>query len=216
MFKLRVLLVDDQAVVSGGLKLLIDAEPDMEVVGEAANAEAGGEMIRRLHPDVVVVDLNQPVPDGIASIKHLQQQGDAKRLLILTTYEERSDLTKLLNAGVVNCLLKRSAASELIHAVRTTGRGNGQYLDSGILKVLLAEEDSDGVKLQVMLPLSERERAIVRMIAQGLSTKEIAAQLHLSAKTVETYKTRSMSKLKVRGRAALVRHAIEQGWLKDS
>jgi two-component system, NarL family, response regulator NreC len=215
MSKLRVLLIDDHAVVRGGLKMLIDAQSDMEVIGEAANGQVGLEMIQRLKPDVAVVDINMPILDGIELVKRLQNTECTTQLLILTAHDERAYLTKLLHAGAVRCLLKRSAVDELIQAIRTTALG-GQYLDSGVIKVLSADAPPAQAPERAADILSEREREVVRLIAQGYSNKEIAAQLDLSVKTVETYKARSLDKLQLHSRAALVRYALEQGWLTDS
>jgi DNA-binding NarL/FixJ family response regulator len=215
MSKLSVLLVDDHAVVRGGLKMLIDSQLDMEVVAEAENGQIGLELIQRLQPDVAVVDINMPILDGIELAKRLQNSGSTTQLLILTAHEERAYFTKLMNAGAVRCLLKRSAVDQLIQAIRTAAQG-GQYLDSGVLKALSTDGPSSPAKSSGVELLSDREREVIRLIAQGYSNKEIAAQLDLSVKTVETYKARSMDKLQLHGRAALVRFAMEQGWLNES
>lgn len=194
--------------------MLINSQLDMEVIGEASNGREGLEMIQRLQPDVAVVDINMPVLDGIELVKRLRHTGSATQLLILTAHEERAYLTKLMQAGAVRCLLKRSAVDELIQAIRTTSRGE-QYLDSGVLKALSTDVPPAPSTKRPAENLSEREREVIRLIAQGYSNKEIAVQLDLSVKTVETYKARSMDKLHLDSRAALVRFAMEQGWLNE-
>jgi len=213
MTKVRVLLVDDHAVVRGGLRLLIDAQSDMEVVGEAENGREGLDMIRKVQPDVAVVDINMPVLSGLDLVKELQQDECTTRLLILTAHEERSYIAQVLRAGTVRFLLKRSAVDELIQAIRTAAAG-GQYLDTNVLQALSEPDSADGPVPDVGA-LSQREREVLELIARGYSNKEIAARLDLSIKTVETYKARSMDKLGLQGRASLVRFAMEQGWLED-
>jgi DNA-binding NarL/FixJ family response regulator len=214
MTKVRVLLVDDHAVVRGGLKLLIDSQSDMEVVGEAENGRDGLDMIRKVQPDVAVVDINMPVLSGLDLVKELQQDECTTRLLILTAHEERSYIAQVLRAGTVRFLLKRSAVDELIQAIRTAAAG-GQYLDTNVLQALSETPDTPGGPSPDVGVLSQREREVLEFIARGYSNKEIAARLDLSIKTVETYKARSMDKLGLQGRASLVRFAMEQGWLED-
>ena len=215
MSKTRVLLVDDHAVVRGGLRLLIDSQTDMEVVGEADNGQKGLELIRELKPDVAVVDINMPVLTGIDLVKELQKDNCSTQLLILTAHEERAYITQLLRAGAVRFLLKRSAVDQLIQAIRAAATG-GQYLDSNVLQALSADEaEASGSPAPDVAVLSQREREVLELIARGYSNKEIAARLDLSVKTVETYKARSMDKLGLQGRASLVRFAMEQGWLEN-
>jgi DNA-binding NarL/FixJ family response regulator len=213
MIKTRVLLVDDHAVVRGGLRLLIDSQTDMEVVGEADNGQKGLELIRELQPDVAVVDINMPVLNGIDLVRELQKEDCRTQLLILTAHEERAYITQLLRAGAVRFLLKRSAVDQLIQAVRAAATG-GQYLDTNVLQALSADEGAAPARpVPDVAVLSQREREVLEFIARGYSNKEIAARLDLSVKTVETYKARSMDKLGLQGRASLVRFAMEQGWL---
>lgn len=215
MSTVRVVLVDDHALVRGGLKMLIEAQPDMEVIGEAADAPIGLELIQRLQPDVALVDMNAPDFDNIEFAREVQRTGGSTQLLILTAQEGRDYLAKLLGVGSVRYVFKRSAVDELIQAVRTSAqeksRLNAPRHDGS---------KTDGHATRAIDPLvellSEREQEVVRLIAQGYSYKEIALRLQLSVKTVETYKARSMHKLQLRSRAALVRFAMEQGWLDDA
>ena len=215
MAKLRILLADDHAVVRGGLKALIDSHPDMEVVAEAGDGRTACDKTLELRPDVVVMDVSMPGVTGVQATRELHDRWPDVRVLALTVHEERSYLRELMEAGASGYVLKRSAAEDLVYAVRVVARGD-LYLDPSIASVVLGklararpQEDS------LAADLSEREAEVLRLIARGYSNKEIAAQLAISVKTVETYKARSMEKLGLTGRADIVRFAIHKGWLHD-
>ena len=216
MPKLRVLLADDHAILREGLKALINVHPDMEVVGEAADGKAACDRTKELHPDVVVMDVSMPNVNGVQATRDVRRQWPNVRVLALTVHEERSYLRDVMEAGASGYVLKRSAAEDLVHAVRVVARGD-VYLDPGVTAVVLGKlarphlpgEDS-------RLELSEREAEVLQLIAQGHSNKEIADRLKISVKTVETYKARSMVKLGLTGRADIVRFALQKGWLQDS
>lgn len=216
MDKLRIVLADDHGVVRDGLKMLINFQPDMTVVGEVADGEAAFEMICRLLPDVAILDISMPIVNGIELVSQLRLVSVTSKLLALTANEDRGYLQQLLELGAAGYLLKRSAAEELIKAIRTVANG-GRYIDSSVVNDLVGDllvprqtntDASPGV-------LSDREQEVLRLIAQGYANKEIAAKLGISMKTVETYKSRSMLKLGLRGRAEIVRYAIGQNWLRD-
>src|SRR4051812_14421722 len=214
MHKVRILLADDHVVVRQGLKALIEAEPDMEVVGEAGDGQAALRVARDVGADVVVMDISMPLMSGTRTTELLRQEIPDIKILALTAHEERSYIRQLLGVGASGYLLKRVAAEELIHAIRTVARG-GIYLDPSLAAQVLGGiikrpgeragrgEDS----------LSEREAEVLRLIALGHSNKEIAARLEVSVKTVETYKARSMEKLGLSSRAGIVGYAVRQGWL---
>ena len=213
--KLRVLLADDHAIVREGLKALINVHPDMEVVGEAADGRTACSKTSELHPDVVVMDVSMPDVDGVHATREVRRQSPAVRVLALTVHEERSYLRELMEAGASGYVLKRSAAEDLVHALRVVARGD-VYLDPSVAAVVLGklartrpQENSENVEL------SARETEVLQLIAQGHSNKEIAGRLDISIKTVETYKARSMEKLGLAGRADIVRFALQKGWLKD-
>jgi DNA-binding NarL/FixJ family response regulator len=212
--KLRVLLADDHNVVRAGLRALIDAQPDMEVVGEAADGEAACRQATELGPDVVVMDVSMPALGGAPATERIRRDRPEVRVLALTVHEDRSYLQQLLQAGASGYLLKRAAADDLIHAIRTVARG-GSYLDPGLTGKVLG--GLAGRKPRADSPpgdaLSDREEEVLRLIARGHTNREIAARLDVSVKTVETHKARAMEKLGLDSRAAIVAYAIRWGWL---
>ena len=213
MAKLRVFLADDHAVVREGLKALVNAQPAMAVVGEAADGLTACAQVALLAPDVVVMDVSMPGLSGSQATARLRLECPAVRVLALTVHEDKGYLRQLLAAGAAGYVLKRAAPEELIQAIRAVAAG-GVYLDPGMAgKVLggfVRQAAADGVGAE----LSEREAEVARQTAAGHSNKEVAARLDLSVKTVETYRARAMEKLGLRGRADLVRYAVQQGWLQ--
>ena len=216
MSKVRVLLADDHAVVREGLKALINVHPDMEVVGEAANGKAACDKTRELRPDVVVMDVSMPEVNGVEATREVRRKWPDVRVLALTVHEERSYLRDLIEAGASGYVLKRSAAEDLVHALRVVARGD-MYLDPSVTVAVLGKlarphprEERQGADL------SERESEVLRLIAKGHSNKEIAGRLKISVKTVETYKSRSMEKLGLKSRADIVRLAVQKGWLDEA
>ena len=217
MDKLRILLIDDHAVVREGLKALVNAQPDMEVVGEASDGRSALALAREARPDVAVVDVSMPGPGGAETTEQLKRSLPAIKVLALSVHEDKGYLRLLLEAGASGYALKRAAAGELIHAIRVVASG-GLYLDptlAGKVVGRLVRRPSARESIQVE-PLSDRENDVVLGLARGYSLKEIAARLQLSVKTVETYKARSLEKLGLRSRADIVRYAIQRGWLQDT
>jgi DNA-binding NarL/FixJ family response regulator len=215
MSKLRLFLVDDHAVVREGLKALLTAHPQMEVVGEASDGELACTRVPRLCPDVVVMDLSMPGLTGCQATARLTQECPAARVLVLTVHEDRGYLRQLLSAGAAGYVLKRSAPEELITAVLAVAAGR-VYLDPSLAGQVVGGFVKKATDTTVGSPeLSEREERVARQTAAGHSNKEIAAQLELSIKTVETYRARALEKLGLRTRADLVRYAVQQGWLLD-
>ena len=214
MGKLRVLLADDHAVVREGLRSLINAQPDIEVVGEACDGFSACQGARELLPDVVVMDVSMPGLTGDEATAQLKRDHPDVKVLALTVYEDRSHLRKLLKAGASGYVLKLATGEELIRALRVVAAG-GVYLDPAVAgKVVddLVNERAEAGRSDAT-PLSERESQVVLRVAQGFSNKEIAAQLDISVKTVETHKLRSMEKLGLRSRAEVVQFALRRGWL---
>ena len=211
MAKLRVFLADDHAVVREGLKALVNAQPAMAVVGEAADGLTACAQVVLLAPDVVVMDVSMPGLSGSQATARLRLECPAVRVLALTVHEDRGYLRQLLAAGAAGYVLKRAAPEELIQAIRAVAAG-GVYIDPNMAGKVLGGfvRQADGAGAE----LSEREAEVARQTAAGHSNKEIAARLDLSVKTVETYRARAMEKLGLRGRADLVRYAVQQGWLQ--
>ena len=216
MDKLRIFLADDHAVVRAGLKTLVDAQSDMIVVGEADDGQSALEQMRDCAADVVIMDISMPQLNGAVATAQLQQQCPNIKVLALSVHEDTGYLRKLLEAGASGYVLKRSAADTLIQAIRMVAAG-GLYLDPAIAGKVVGSLLGKTVVVRdpAAAELSERETDVVRLIAQGYSNKEIATLLNLSVKTVETYKTRAMEKIGLDSRVAIVRYALQRGWLQE-
>jgi DNA-binding NarL/FixJ family response regulator len=216
MAKLRLLLADDHTVVREGLVALINAQPDMEVVAEAGDGRAVIEQVQSCQPDVVIMDVAMPELNGAQATEQVRRIYPNVKVLALSVHEDTSLVRRLLEAGAAGYILKRSASKTLIQAVRTIAAGEiflDPALTSKVVRNLLQHQPRGGSPGG--MELSDREAEVVRLIVQGYSNKEIAEQLIISTKTVETHKTRAMEKLGVANRAGLVRYALQQGWLRD-
>ena len=215
--RLRILLADDHVTVRQGLKMLIDSQDDMTVVSEASDGTAAVEQARTLRPDVVVMDISMPGMNGLVATRTLKRIQPDSVIVILTRHGDDAYLQELLRAGADGYVLKQSAASELLQAIRATAV-RGQYLDSALTaRVTAGFLAKSGRKAQVTgVSVSERESEVLRLIAAGYSNKEIAAQLELSVKTVEVHKANAARKLGLKGRIDIVKYALLQGWLSDT
>ena len=209
---IRVLLADDHEILRAGLRMLVDAQEDMTVIGEASTGEETVAHVRALHPDVAVLDLTMPGMGGLKAARMLQGDADAEatRIVVLSRHRDEAYVRELLAAGTIGYVLKHSGSAELLHAIRAAAR-NEQYLDPA----LCAEEHGRPEGSSVGRGVTPREREVLRLTAMGLTNKEIAAQLSISFRTVEVHKTNGMRKLKLDGRADVVRYAMLHGWLKD-
>ena len=214
--RLRVLLADDHVTVRHGLKLLIDGEADMTVVAEASDGEAAIRKALELKPDVVVMDISMPRMNGLAATRALKKAQPDARIVTLTRHADDAYLQELLRAGVSGYVLKRSAPTELLHAIRGVAAG-GQYLDSTLTARVTAgfAAKQSGAKKPAS-NLTDREAEVLRLIASGYGNKEIAARLDLSTKTVEAHKANAMRKLDLNGRIDIVKYAVLQGWLDNA
>jgi DNA-binding NarL/FixJ family response regulator len=210
--KLRVLLAEDQTILREGLKVLIASEPDMEVVGEAGDGEEAVRRVGTARPDIVVMDVSMPRLDGVQATQAIKRANSEVKVLALTVHENKSQIRRVLQAGASGYVVKRSAAEELIQALRTVA-AKGVYLDPIVAERLLGPAKPPAAGSPNGEALSDRETEVLRLIALGYANKEIADQLGLSVKTVETFKTRSMEKLGLRSRVDIVRHAMDRGWL---
>lgn len=214
MGKIRLLLADDHAVLRAGLKTLLNAECDIEVVAEAAN---GGETIARsieLSPDIVLMDITMPGQGGLDATREIKKRNPAIKILVLTMHEDESLLYEMLRAGADGYVPKKAAATELLAAIRATYRGEHFIHSSMTAQMVTEARNRQGTKMvrnDGISVLSEREREVLRFLALGYTNQQIADTVYLSVKTVETYKARLKEKLGLRGRAELVRYAMEAG-----
>jgi DNA-binding NarL/FixJ family response regulator len=212
--RLRVILADDHITVRHGLKLLINGEPDMTVVGEASDGAAAVKLTLECRPDVVVMDVSMPGVNGLVAARMLKKSLPDVAVVMLTRHADDAYLQELLRAGASGYVLKQSPPSELLQAIRTTA-ATGKYVDSTLIPRMTARfvgEKPSGAAASI----SEREAEVLRLIACGYSNKEIASQLDLSVKTVEAHKANAMRKLELSGRIDIVKYAILQGWLRDA
>jgi two-component system response regulator NreC len=214
---LRVLLADDHVTVRHGLKLLIDGQPDMKVISEASDGDSALKFALEFKPDVIVMDISMPGMNGLVATRALKQLQPDAAIVTLTRHSDDAYLQELLRAGVSGYVLKQSAPTELLQAIRAAGAGR-QYLDSTLAARVtagfLARESTRQNKAAATL--SEREAQVLRLIASGYSNKEIAARLMLSVKTVEAHKANAMRKLDLNGRIDIVKYAVLQGWLHNA
>ncbi len=212
MSKIRVMLVDDHAVLRAGLRLLINSQPDLEIVGEAASTKEALPLIRQLRPDVVSLDLSMPGGGGMGLLEQLKEANLPTRVLILTMHDDPAYFRSAVAAGAAGYVVKTAADSELLTAIRAVhgGRLFISMPNGGSEALLRAEQDSP------TSTLSEREQQVLQMLAEGYTNKEIGVKLDLSVKTIETYRARIASKLQLRTRADIVRYALEMGLLKHA
>ena len=216
MSQIRVALADDHPVVLAGIKALLQSAPEIELVGEATSGAAALRVITQAAPDVGIIDISMPDLNGIDLARRVAEVRPDVKLLALTVHEDRAYVQQLLQAGARGYLLKRSAADDLVRAIRAVAAG-GVYLDPAVADKALPETSGRGTGFANSggLELSAREADVLRLTAQGFSNKEIAGQLDVSVKTVETYKARGAEKLGLRTRADIVRYGASQGWLDD-
>ena len=217
MPRLRIVIADDHETVRDGLKFIVNAQPDMEVVGEAGDGQTAIEKASRLLPDVVVMDVSMPEVNGLRATEVLHQQCPQVKVLTLTRHAHDGYLQQLLRAGASGYVLKQSRSSDLLQAIRAVGSG-GTYLDPSVTATVLGDLTPHG-KVPRTTPdvtLTPREDEVLRLIAWGYSNKEIAARLDLSVKTIETHKAHAMQKLGLGNRIEVVRYALLKGWLGDT
>ena len=213
--KIRVLLADDHETVREGLRLIIASQADMEVVGEAADGAAAVDSARRLRPDVVVMDVSMPKVSGLKATEQLKSQCPQVKVLALTRHAEDGYLQQLLQAGAVGYVLKQSQPTELLAGIRAVAIG-GTYLDPAVAgRVVRNAAISHKPATGHAARLSPREEVVLRLMALGYSNKEMAAELDLSVKTVETHRANAMQKLNLRNRIDVVQFAITKGWLSE-
>ena len=217
MKKLRILLADDHVTVREGVKMIINAQADMEVVAEAADGRGAVAEAQAVRPDVVVMDVSMPRVNGLKATEMLTECCPEVKVLALTRHQDDGYLQQLLRAGAAGYVLKQSRPAELLQAIRAIG-GGGSYLDPAVAGRVIGDYGRRRQPVTTVAgagTLSSREEEVLRLIAWGYSNKEIATRLDLSVKTVETHKANAMHKLQMRSRIDIVRFALLQGWLED-
>jgi len=209
---LRLLLVDDHPVLRAGLRAILSAQPDLDVVAEADSGESAVVLAREFRPDLVLLDFSLPGMTGAEAARAIRVEAPLVRILAISVHDELAIVRRLLESGADGYILKRSGCDELVHAVRTVAAG-GSYLDPKLprrpARASLRASPVHDLGVEV---LSAREAEVARLLARGLTMKEIAQQLALSPRTLESYRARAMEKLGLRSRADLIRYAIKRGW----
>jgi two-component system, NarL family, response regulator NreC len=210
---IRILLVDDHAVVRMGLNMLLNARPNMEVVGEASEGNEGIQKAEELKPDVVLMDLSMPHgKDGLSATSELKKILPDTSILILTMHDDEEYLFRAIQAGASGCILKSAPHEELLQAIESVAKGNAYLYPSATKRLMeeylshMKQDGSDSYSL-----LSDREKEVLTLIAKGYSNKEIAEKLIISVKTVETHKSKVMEKLQMKTRPELVSYALKKG-----
>jgi two-component system response regulator NreC len=210
---IRIVLVDDHALVRSGLKRLLEAQGDLEVVGEAGDIQEAVFEVRAAQPDIVLLDLMMPGETGIAGLPKLLEEAPGAKVVILSMEDEPTLVRQAFAAGASGYVLKNAVDSELVAAVRDVAGGN-RYVHPALGAQLLAAEAAALAVGASDDPLSDREREVLRLLALGHTNQEIAAQLFISVRTAETHRSHVMQKLQFSTRAELVRYAIEHGMLE--
>ena len=214
--KLRIVLADDHATVREGLCMILNAQPDMQVVATASEGHTAVAEAERMRPDVVIMDVSMPGLNGIDATQQLMKRVPESRVLTLTRHNDVSYLRQLLSVGAAGYVMKQSPAETLLSAVRTVAEGR-TFIDAA-----MAKADADAAEQAIIndrepaKPLSKRETELMRMIAWGATNKEIAQRLNLSVKTIEAHKANGMRKLGMRSRVDIVRYAVLHDWLAQS
>jgi len=209
----RVLIVDDHAVVRAGLRMLIDAEDDLEAAGEAGSARDAIFRARELQPDVILMDVVMPDGNGLDAIPTLLHEHPEAKVLMLSMQDDPQYVRQAFTAGASGYVLKEAADTDVVSAIREVARG-GRYVHPELGARLVAAETEERKRAEED-PLSEREREVLRMLALGHTNQEIAKQLYISVRTAETHRAHIMQKLRLSSRAELVRYALDQGLLEQ-
>jgi DNA-binding NarL/FixJ family response regulator len=210
---IKILLVDDDALIRAGLRLLLETEDDLKVIGEAGDGNVAVSQVAALHPDVVLMDIQMPHLDGLEATERIAQDGHAARILMLTTFEQDEYVFRALRAGASGFVLKRIPPEELVAAVRTVAAGEA-LLSPSVTKRLIAafaKQPAPAASAATAGTLTDRELEVLRLLARGLSNAEIADHLVLSALTVKTHVGNLLTKLQLRDRTQAVVYAYESG-----
>jgi len=212
LMETKVLLADDHTILREGLRMVLDAQPQITVVGEASDGREAVEMAETLRPDVVVMDIAMPNLNGLDATRQIKKRWPEIRVVILTMHENQQYLMQIVKAGATGAVLKRSAGTELLTAIKAAARGQSYFSPSIASMMLedyrlrLRDEGIDDPEV-----LTEREREVLQLVAEGLTNQEIADALFVSIKTVQTHRSHIMEKLGVHDRTELVKYAIRTG-----
>jgi two-component system response regulator NreC len=210
---IKVVVVDDHAVVRSGLRLLLDAHEDIEVVGEAGNAKDAIFRARALKPDVMLLDVVMPGESGIEALPQLLKESPETKVLVLSMQDDPSYVREAFGAGASGYVLKEAADEEVVSAVREIAKG-GRYVHPSLGARMVAAEATERAAAEAD-PLSEREREVLRLLALGHTNQEIAQELYISVRTAESHRAHIMQKLRLSTRAELVRYALSHGLLAE-
>ncbi len=218
MSKIRVMLVDDHAMLRAGLQMAVNSQSDMEVVGHASSGSEAIGLAQSCLPDVVLMDISLPDVGGAEVTELIRHELPAARVVAFTRHGDPSYLRRMLQAGASGYMLKNADAGALLQAIRVVAAG-GAYIDpvlaGSLVETVINRGVTPGATPQVLVELTSRERDVLRLIAWGRSNKEIATQFGISIKTVEYYKAQATEKLQLHSRTDIVRYALAQGWLRS-
>jgi DNA-binding NarL/FixJ family response regulator len=219
MKKISVLLADDHTVVRQGLRVLLEVEADIQVVGEAETGRQAVQMVKKLKPDVIVLDVAMPVLNGLEATRQIAREAHSTKVLILSSYSDDEYVQQLIEAGAIGYLVKQTAANDLLKAIREAVKGNA-YFSPSISRRLLdqcREAFEKGSPVRKSGPhLTSRENEVLQLIAEGQANKQIAAELNISIKTVEKHRQQVMNKLNIHDVAGLTRHALSRGIIENT
>jgi len=213
MPRIRVLVVDDHTIVRDGISALLGLSDDIIVVGEASNGREALEVITSLKPDVVLMDVAMPVMGGLEATRRIRKQFPSVRVMILTQYDDKEYVIPIIEAGATGFISKSAVSSELASGIRTLQKG-GSFLSPDIAEIIISDYQQRGGKMKIVDPydqLTDRERDVLKLLAEGYTNQEIGKMLIISPKTVEGHKTSLMSKLDLHSRVELVKYALKKG-----
>lgn len=209
---IRILIADDHGVLRAGLRSLLNAEPDMEVIGEAESSKEAVSLANHSDPDVILMDISMPGEDGLEGTRQILASQPKRRVLLLTVHEDSSLMREALQIGATGYILKRAVESELIDAIRAVARGE-LYIHPAMTRALLDEPTGSRPVQSNQVTITQREVEILRYIAQGYTNRQIAELLCISVRTVESHRANLMDKLDLHSRVELVRYATDHGLL---
>ncbi len=210
MHKIRVLLVDDHPILCDGLRSLLTLQDDMEVVGEAYDGRGAIEKVHLLSPDIVLMDIAMPLMDGLEATRRISKEAPSVKVIILTQHDNKEYLLSSVHAGAAGCIPKKAVSSEMVLAIRAVYKGES-FLHPSMAKILIDHHRTIIEGENDFSELTDREREILKLIAEGYTNQEIADMLIISAKTVMNHRTNIMEKLKIHNRTELIKYAIRKG-----